>query len=159
MTIALILILLFLLFIWLTMPNYVKILTGSARVLTKQVEAKIKLNERLIADAKVYEVKRGFQGQDVDELVLFIPDGTALSRSIFIIDKQKRWLCLPNASDKDYQMLKGEILLQTKRGANFKVLATPNHNEKFKLSIADDRINFVHPLIFEIVMVSVELGS
>ena len=80
-------------------------------------------------------------------------------RSIFIVDRQKKWLGLPFADAGDYELLQGKYLFQSKAGANFKVLATAEYSSKFKFLMKDNKIDFNHPLIYDPITVSVEYDA
>src|ERR1051326_3668424 len=110
------------LFIAYKKPHLLKMLMGAARVLSSQIKAVVKVNGRVKENTLIFHVKRNFKGVQVDQLVLYLPDDTPSGRSIFIFDRNKRWLGLPNAGDGDYDLLQGKYLFQSKAGANFKAL-------------------------------------
>lgn len=110
-------------------PILGKFLTGSARLIGKETKSEIYINGKRELDAKLFILKSNFdETEKRDYLILYLRDLKDYNEiPVFIIDKENQIVNIPNASEKDYNLV-FENLLQSDSGAN--VMVPINNNFK-----------------------------
>lgn len=105
-----------------TNPIIGKYLCGTARLIGKQIDAEIYINEKKDANAKVFYSNSDFYNkQKRDYLILYLRSVTAYNGiPVFVIDKKNKIAYFPNSSKNDYNVYFGN-LLQSDSGANVMV--------------------------------------
>jgi len=100
-------------------PIVGKFLTGTARIIGKNIKCEIYINGNEKLNAKLFISKSNFaENEKRDYLILYLRDiNDYKGIPVLIIDKENRSLMFPNASKKDYNLVFGN-LLQSDSGAN-----------------------------------------
>ena len=87
-------------------PLALKLLNGSARVLSPPMKITIKVGGPIQIIAKCFTMKTLFDDQPVDNLVLWLPNASAYyKREILIINRSEKLVGMPNASNLEYDLL------------------------------------------------------
>ena len=127
-------------------PLILKILNGSSRVLSP-MSTTIKLNGQVQPSAKCFAMKKLFNGESADSLVIWLPNPSShYGREILMINRDEKLAGMPNSSDKEYDLLLNRFLLQAENGS----LMVPFNSAKWdnqdpQLAIADTTIEFTLP--------------
>jgi len=128
-------------------PIILKVVTGSARILSSPIDATIKIDGENEPSARCFAVKSSFNGNPADYLVLWVGNPSAIyGREILIVDRLHDDLGLPNAGDLDYELLGGRLLFQSESGSMY----VPFKSTKFdsqdpQIQFSEKYIRFVVP--------------
>ena len=127
-------------------PIIGKFLTGTAKIIGKETKSEIYINGKRELDAKLFIAKSNFDATEKrDYLILYLRDLKDYNGTpALIIDRENQIVKIPNASEKDYNLV-FENLLQSDSGANVMIPI----NDKIKglgfepnLKFADKKITF-----------------
>ena len=142
-------------------PILGKFLTGSARLIGKETKSEIYINGKRELDAKLFILKSNFdETEKRDYLILYLRDLKDYNEiPVFIIDKVNQIVNIPNASEKDYNLV-FENLLQSDSGAN--VMVPINNNFKGfgfepNLIFEEQKISFKIPVKNDIKKIVINL--
>ena len=146
------------LFIFFRTPIIGKYIFGTARIIDKQVQYKVLLNNRKYDKCKVFEIKKSFDGKlKCNLLVLYFENkSNTETRNVILIDLNEKKAGRPNSNKKDYDLIFGN-LFQSESGSFYVAfdnvakgygfntdLIIKNNNIKFKLpNWSEDKINSV----------------
>ena len=128
-------------------PILLKTVTGTARILSNNLNATIKIDGEIRPYVKCFVVDSSFNGTPADYLILWIPEDSAnYGRDVIFVDRLHHDAGLPNAGDKDYYLMWNRFLLQSESGSKY----VPFSSGKFDNQIthfesSDGRISFVVP--------------
>lgn len=127
-------------------PIIAKFLSGTARIIGKETRSEIYINGKRELNAKLFIAKSNFEETEKrDYLILYLRNLKDYNGTpVLIIDRENQIVKIPNASEKDYNLV-FENLLQSDSGANVMIPI----NNKIKglafepnLKFADKKITF-----------------
>ena len=100
-------------------PIVGKFLTGTARIIGKNIDCEVYIDGKKKTDATVYKSDSNFvENEKRNYLILYLRNVKSYEGiPVFVIDKENEIVMLPNASKKDYDLVFGN-LLQSDSGAN-----------------------------------------
>ena len=110
-------------------PIIGKYLTGTARIIGKDIKCEIYIDGKKKTETKLFESKSNFtESEKRDYLILYLREEKDFNGiPVLIIDKKNGIVKIPNASKKDYNLVFGN-LLQSDSGANVMI----SINDKLK---------------------------
>jgi len=128
-------------------PVMLKVVAGSARVLTSRVEADIRMDNLKQSGAHCLQMSSSFDGRQVDWLVLWIPDASSpYGREILIVDRANRNVGIPNSSNLQYHLLWNRFLFQSESGSFYVPLySAKSYAQDPELVLNDHSISFRMP--------------
>jgi hypothetical protein len=128
-------------------PLALKLLNGSARVLSPPLKTTIKVCGQIHTTAKCFTMKTLFDDQPVDNLVLWLPNASAYyKREILMINRREKLVGMPNASNLEYDLLLNIYLFQAESGSLFTPFSSVKwDNQDPMLEITDKTIQFTMP--------------
>jgi hypothetical protein len=128
-------------------PLILKVVDGSARVLSSPIDATIKIDGEAQPSARCFAVKSRFDGTPADILVLWLPDPSVIyGRDVVIVDRLHNDVGLPNAGNADYELLRGRYLLQSESGSMYASFKGPKFDSQDpQLEVRQKRITFIMP--------------
>ena len=127
-------------------PIIAKFLSGTARIIGKEIRSEIYINGKRELNAKLFIAKSNFEETEKrDYLILYLRNLKDYNGTpVLIIDRENQIVKIPNANEKDYNLV-FENLLQSDSGANVMIPI----NNKIKglgfepnLKFADKKITF-----------------
>jgi hypothetical protein len=128
-------------------PLILKVVDGSARILSSPVDATIEIDGEAQPSALCFAVKSRFDGTPADILVLWLPNPSVIDgRDVVVVDRLHHDVGLPNAGNGDYELLRGQYLLQSESGsmyASFK--GAKFDSQDTHLEIRQKHITFIMP--------------
>jgi hypothetical protein len=127
-------------------PIIAKFLSGTARIIGKEIRSEIYINGKRELNAKLFIAKSNFEETEKrDYLILYLRNLKDYNGTpVLIIDRENQIVKIPNANEKDYNLV-FENLLQSDSGANVMIPI----NDKIKglgfepnLKFEDKKITF-----------------
>ena len=99
-------------------PIIGKWILGSARIIGKPIDKKVKINGIELKSAKIFIQKTDFNtSKKRNYLILYLPNKTpSEGRNIIVIDKENNWIRIPSSNKRDYELI-GNYLFQSETGA------------------------------------------
>ncbi len=100
-------------------PIIFKLLTGSARLLDRPVNAIVYTDGKINNDIKVYHVDKYWNGQPADYYVLYFAYAVKSRLKFLSLNKKDNYAGIPvSANIRDYDIVAG-FLIQSETGGNF----------------------------------------
>jgi hypothetical protein len=128
-------------------PLTLKLLNGTARILSPPMKTTIRVDGQVQPTAKCFAMKSRFDGQPTNSLVLWLPSISSTDgREIIMINRDERLVGKPNSSHIQYDLLLNRYLFQAESGSfnvPFGSVKWDDHDPK--LEITGNRIQFVLP--------------
>ncbi|TPG34002.1 hypothetical protein [Flavobacterium pectinovorum] len=99
-----------------------KFLTGTARIIGKEIKSEIYIDGKREDKAKLFISKSNFEGNETrDYLILYLRDVKKIKEyPVLVIDRKYNDVMIPNASKNDYNLV-FNYLFQSDSGANVMV--------------------------------------
>jgi hypothetical protein len=128
-------------------PVVLKVVSGSARVLSPPLTAMVKIDGRQQAEARCFLADKTFDGEAADSLILWIPEPTSYDdREIFIVDRLNHLVGQPSVGPSDYHLMWDEFLFQSETGSLMIPLkSAKSYSEDPELMITGHRVSFRMP--------------
>ena len=128
-------------------PLTLKLLNGTARILSPPMKTTISVDGQVQPTAKCFAMKTRFDGQPTDSLVLWLPSPSSTEGcEILMINRDEKLVGKPNSSHIQYDLLLNRYLFQAESGSfnvPFGSVKWDNHDPK--LEITENTIQFILP--------------
>jgi hypothetical protein len=100
-------------------PIILKLITGSARLIGRPINATVYTNGRLNSDVQVFHVNKYWNGQSADYYILYFPYAENSRLRFLSLNRKDNFVGVPSSTNrKDYDIVAG-VLLQSEVGAHF----------------------------------------
>ena len=101
-----------------------KSILGSARIIGKPINSEVFINDKKQEKAKIFHINSDFNNKtNEDYYVLYLRNIKNPSEQVYVIEKNKNLLEIPNSSKSDYDVIFGN-LYQSESGANVRIPVT-----------------------------------
>jgi hypothetical protein len=98
-------------------PVMLKVVAGSARVLSPPMNASIQIDGQVEPAARCFLMSSYFKGKPADSLVFWLPSSSSVDgREILIVDRANHNVGYPNSSNLNYHLLWNRFLFQSESG-------------------------------------------